>query len=162
MPVNPDKSMAWTTPAQTARFQSAMEEQARQQLAKRLKELRQYKGWTADELAHQSGVSPRTVSRLETAGVENPRETTLVRLADAFQMDREALAGPRLTPEAMDQAARTQLDTIEGMLRILIRRLPDPAAEIERELQEAVRQAAERAASNARDARSQHRRRKAP
>lgn len=139
-----------------------MEQRARDHLAKRLKELREYKGWTADDLAHESGVSIRTVSRLETANIENPRETTLVRLAGALEQTREALAGPRLTPEAMDRAAQTQLDTIEAMLRVLLDQLPKPDEEIDKLLQQALQRAAARDAAKQRASKTPRRRGKAP
>jgi transcriptional regulator with XRE-family HTH domain len=123
MRVNGGKTMAWTNVAQAARFHAAMEEHARQNLAKRVKELRRYKGWTEADLWQKSGVSIQTISRIENAKTEEPRENTLKSLAKAFGVTHEDLAGPRSSPEEVELAYQSQLDNIEGMLEEVLRLL---------------------------------------
>ncbi len=120
MHVNSSESMTWTSPTETARFRAAMEEQQRQGLAKKVKDLRIYKGWTEAILARESGVSIETISRLENAKTENPRDHTISSLAAAFAMTSDELAGPRLSPEDMDRVTQTQLDRIEAKLNTLL------------------------------------------
>ncbi len=55
-----------------------------------IKELRQSKKWTQDELAAKSGVTARTISRLENRDTP-PEKTTLRLLAIAFGLDPQTL-----------------------------------------------------------------------
>lgn len=104
-----------------------MEEQQRQHLAGAIRTRRTYKGWTEATLSQESGVSIETISRLENAKTENPRDHTIASLAAAFKITSEELAGPRLSPEELDQATQTQLDRIETKLA----HLGDILAELE-------------------------------
>lgn len=133
MQVKRGKTLGWTSSAETARFRAAMEEQQRQRLAQRLKDLRKYKGWTEPELAHEAGVSIQTISRLENGQTENPRDNTIQRLANAYKMTREELAGPRTSPEEMDRAYESQLDDIKAKLELLLSRSTAPATQEEAE-----------------------------
>lgn len=138
MEVKDGNPLVWTNSAQTARFHAAVEEQQRLQLAKRLKELRRYKGWTEADLWHASGVSIQTISRLENGHTTDPRENTLLSLAKAFKVSRDDLAGPRLSPEEVDEATQTQLDRIEAAVNEVLSRLrgddgpPEPPGELGR------------------------------
>lgn len=98
-----------------------MEQQARKQLALRIRRLREYKDWTAEELAHQAGVSTRTVSRLETAQVSEPHRATLARVAKALGEDQ--LNAPRVSLEEVEQATQTQLDVIAADVKETLRLL---------------------------------------
>ena len=144
MPVNTHTPMTWTTSAETARFRRAMDEKQRERLGTEIKRRRDYKGWTEARLAHESGVSVETISRLENAKTENPRENTIRSLARVFEITSEELAGPRLSPEEADQVVQTQLDRIEAMLHVLVSQLPGPAKKHERLIAEALQQARER------------------
>lgn len=53
------------------------------ELGLRVKELRQKRGWSQEELAENSGLSLRTVQRIE-GGETEPRGDTLKRLAESF------------------------------------------------------------------------------
>ncbi len=55
------------------------------QLAAKLKQLRQQKGWTLETLADYSGVSRATLSRIEKAEV-SPTTNVLAKLCSAYQM----------------------------------------------------------------------------
>lgn len=55
-----------------------------------IKQLRESKGWTQQELADKMGVAVATVSRLEN-GVHPPQKTTLILLALAFGIDPQEL-----------------------------------------------------------------------
>lgn len=106
-----------------------MEQQARKELAERIRRGRLRKGWNGEDLAHQAGVSVRTVSRYETAQVTDPREHTLTRLARALGVSRDELAGPRVTPEELERAYEQQLDRIERKLDELLERLVEQELE---------------------------------
>lgn len=86
-----------------------MEEQQRKRLALNITRLRRAKGWSEADLWQQSGASIQTISRLENARTKEPRESTIQRIAGAFGITSEELAGPRTSPEEMEQAAQKQL-----------------------------------------------------
>lgn len=61
-----------------------------------------------------------TATRIENAQIEDPREHTIKAFAAAFKMDRDELAGPRVTAEATEQHLGGQLDRIEAKLDELL------------------------------------------
>ncbi|WP_167614134.1 helix-turn-helix domain-containing protein [Maribellus sediminis] len=69
-----------------------------QNLAKNIKELRNRKGISQELLAEKSGVSLRTVQRIENGETE-PRGDTLVRLAEALDTAPENLSDWKLTED---------------------------------------------------------------
>lgn len=74
-------------------------------LADALRRHRHRAGLTVRELAAKSGLTPATVSRLETGHIESPRPEHLQRLARALDVDIEefyALAG-YLMPEGLPE-----------------------------------------------------------
>lgn len=98
MHVKGDKAMTWTSASETARFRAAMEEQQRERLGAVIKQRRDYKGWTEARLAQESGVSIETISRLENAKTENPRDHTISSLAAAFEMTQRRAGRPPAIP----------------------------------------------------------------
>ena len=50
----------------------------------RIKELREEKGWTQEELAIKSGVSRNLIARLESGSLNSTSTDTLFKLADAL------------------------------------------------------------------------------
>lgn len=116
MPVKRDMTMSWTSDAETARFRAAMEMHARKQLAAKTIESRKRKGWSNEELAHQAGVSTRTISRIETASIKDPKDETLRRVAKALGQSFEDYAGPRITTELVEEARKTQMDELQQEL----------------------------------------------
>jgi transcriptional regulator with XRE-family HTH domain len=62
-----------------------------QETANRIKELRSRKGWSQEELAERSGLSLRTIQRIENGETE-PRGDSLTRLAAAFDVTVDELA----------------------------------------------------------------------
>ena len=64
-----------------------------QDFAKRLKALREARGWTRYRLGKQSGLTPEGVSKLEEPG-SDPKLSTLHKLAAAFGIDVAELLGP--------------------------------------------------------------------
>jgi transcriptional regulator with XRE-family HTH domain len=108
MHVKDDKAMGWTRESVMATVLWLMNEH-RRHAADRLTELRLARGWTVEELAHQAGVSTKTVSRLQNAHSE-PRQSTVRRIAEALEVDPAELLGP---PPA---AQATQLDRIEAAI----------------------------------------------
>lgn len=63
-----------------------------------LRELRVRRGWSQEQLAEASGVSVRTIQRLE--GGRSPGRATALALAAALDVDAEELAGPAGEPAA--------------------------------------------------------------
>lgn len=57
----------------------------------RLKELREEKGWTQEQLRILSGVSRDTISRLENNKIINVESQTLKKIAKTFRMDIEEI-----------------------------------------------------------------------
>lgn len=62
------------------------------ELADRIRTLRESKGWTQEDLAHEAGIGTATVSRLER-GIIEPRAVTLRALCDAFDVTADWLIG---------------------------------------------------------------------
>lgn len=62
---------------------------------RRLKELREGRGWSQSELARRAGLTANAISQLEDT--EHPRWPyfpTLCKLAGAFELNLDQLAGP--------------------------------------------------------------------
>lgn len=132
----------------------------KEQLGEEIRRRRKALGLTQRALADKAHVKETTtVSRWER-GEREP--TDLEAVAKALDTTAsEMLSGLHPLHQKdrlrLDPAAPTQLDRLEAMLRLLLSRLPDPAEEIERELQAAIQQARKRAADNARSARNARR-----
>lgn len=139
MAVKSFQTKGWTNPATTASFWAAMEEAQRRELARNLIRLREERDWSSERLAQEAGVSSKTISRLENAHVEDPRSATIAKLADAFDVDREKITGPRLSVDEPEGP----LEEIRRMLREVLSRLPEPDEDrlaVEAEEEEAARQ----------------------
>lgn len=82
----------------------------KQRLAERIIEAREAQGWDQRELAFRAKVSDKTIQRLEQAKVDNPRGSTLRKIAEAT--GREV---PDLRPDmdTEERNLRDQLDRIE-------------------------------------------------
>jgi transcriptional regulator with XRE-family HTH domain len=57
----------------------------------RISELRAKKGWSQSRLAAEAGITQSTLSRIEN-GTQEPRAQTLVKIADALDVDYKTLA----------------------------------------------------------------------
>jgi transcriptional regulator with XRE-family HTH domain len=69
-----------------------------------IRELRESKGWTQQELADKTGVSRQTISKLENGHELDPRKSTLLLLAMAFGIDpQELMNGYRTKKEAVNE-----------------------------------------------------------
>jgi transcriptional regulator with XRE-family HTH domain len=62
-------------------------------LAKRVKELRNRKGWSQQKLAEKTGLSFNTITKIEQGIGDSPTLKTLVKLADAFGVGLDELVG---------------------------------------------------------------------
>lgn len=78
----------------------------RQEFAKRLKQLREYRGWTQEKAAEEIGMSWRAYVRLEGGELKGgarvypqPRGKTIDDIVRAFGVDREYLMGAAPTDE---------------------------------------------------------------
>lgn len=97
-----------------------------QKIGSFLKELRQEKQMTQEQLAEQMGVSRRTVSRWET-GNNLPDLSMLVELADYYDVDlNEIFCGERRS-EAMDAELKDTLlqasEYSEGIRKKIVKRM---------------------------------------
>ena len=62
-------------------------------LSKKLKELRKEKGWSQQKLAEKAGLSFNAVTKIEQGLAKHPTLKTLVKIADAFNITLDELAG---------------------------------------------------------------------
>jgi transcriptional regulator with XRE-family HTH domain len=62
-------------------------------LSKKLKELRNQKGWSQQKLAEKTGLSFNTVTKIEQGIGKHPTLKTLVKLADVFGVGIDELVG---------------------------------------------------------------------
>lgn len=53
---------------------------------KNLVKLRKKKGWSREKLAVESGVSYNTIVKIEYGGIENPKISTVIKLAKALNV----------------------------------------------------------------------------
>ena len=116
--------LGWTSKSATVRFWLAMDEH-RQQRAQRIKRLREHRGWSAERLAQEAGLSAKTVSRLENADVDEPRGNTIRKLADALDVEQDAIRGAR--PSLPQTRLEERLGRIETKLDELLDQLPQAA-----------------------------------
>lgn len=65
-------------------------DQAVRRFGENVRTVRKAKGWTQEELGHESGLAPVQVSRIER-GVREVRLTTLVRLLAALEVPPDRL-----------------------------------------------------------------------
>jgi transcriptional regulator with XRE-family HTH domain len=59
-------------------------------VGERVKELREERRWSQTRLGYETGISPTTISRLET-GKHSPQNRTVTDLARAFGVDKREL-----------------------------------------------------------------------
>src|SRR5215211_2862922 len=86
-------------------------------IGKRLENTRRLRMWTQARLAQEAGVSPTTVSGIETGKIDRPHFGTLGKLAQALRVAPEELLGSREPVEQQDPAPlslRWARDTGEG------------------------------------------------
>jgi transcriptional regulator with XRE-family HTH domain len=55
-------------------------------IGRRIRQLRDQRGWTQIRLAHKTGLALATISRLEQGTYEDQRLSTLRTIADAFEV----------------------------------------------------------------------------
>jgi transcriptional regulator with XRE-family HTH domain len=135
--VKSDTSTGWTSPDIAARFQSRMAEH-RQTLARRIRLLREARGWSKEKLALEAGLSGKHIGRLEAGLVEKPTEDTYNKLADAFKIpvtDLDAAGRPSL---AELEEADGPLERIEKQLAALSPSAADGSESQLESLREAV------------------------
>ena len=89
-----------------------------------LKELRKEKGMTQEQLAEQTGVARRTVSRWET-GSNLPDLDILMELSDLYEVDlRELLCGERKS-EKMDEELKEAVMQVADYMTMLMNKRKD-------------------------------------
>jgi transcriptional regulator with XRE-family HTH domain len=62
--------------------------------AKNIFALRENRGWTAQQLARRAGVEIQTVTRIEQGKVKSPSMTVFLKIASAFGVTADDMAGP--------------------------------------------------------------------
>src|SRR5215211_5990314 len=70
-------------------------------VGERLEHIRRLRMWTQARLASEAGVSPTTVSAIETGKIGRPHFGTLVKLARALRVAPEELQGSRAAKEGL-------------------------------------------------------------
>jgi transcriptional regulator with XRE-family HTH domain len=85
----------------------------RERLAKKLEHERERKSYSQDTLALRSGVSSKTIKRIEEQKVDSPRPVTIRRLADALDIDPAELRPP-------NELEGDQLERIEAKVDALL------------------------------------------
>lgn len=84
-----------------------------QSLGKRVAQLRKARGWSAEALAYRAGVSSKTINRIESGGVTDPRRNTIQPIADALEVDLFALIGEPESPEGVPLSAQVEAVAVE-------------------------------------------------
>lgn len=85
----------------------------RRHLAERLTYEREAKSLSREHLALLSGVSSKTIKRLEEEAVDNPRPVTIRKLAEALEIDPARLRPP-------EEVEANQLQRIERKLGLIM------------------------------------------
>jgi transcriptional regulator with XRE-family HTH domain len=116
MPVNSDRSVGWTKRSAAVTVLLAMEEH-RKRAGLRLVQLREARAWNQEDLAHESGLSVKTISRFEN-GRHDGRRSTLKALAAALGVDESDIVGAPPAPLGLGErnGSDDQLDRIEQLL----------------------------------------------
>ena len=83
-------------------------------VGKIIKAKRKSKGYSIEELSHRSGVSAKTIQRLEN-DLTNPRGFTLQKIADALDIDIEILTNSFKQLSSIDQLNETGIDELKKM-----------------------------------------------
>lgn len=65
-----------------------------------VKQLRDERGWTQDDLAKRAGLNKQSISRIENGESRGARQETIDLLCKAFEVDRVALTGKPSNPPA--------------------------------------------------------------
>ena len=81
-------------------------------VGKIIKAKRKSKGYSIEELSHRSGVSAKTIQRLEN-DLTNPRGFTLQKIADALDIDIEILTNSFKQLNSIDQLNETGIDELK-------------------------------------------------
>lgn len=147
--------MGWTRRSVAASIVAAMEDHQRR-IGQRVVELREAKDWGQPELATASGISIKTISRIENGHVEGRRHTlrSIAKALDVTRADLEGEApaplgldvGPAQMPELPEIATRDDVDKLDAKLDALLTAFgvtigdDDPREAVLRLLGEAARQ----------------------
>lgn len=129
MDVKTVRSVGWTKRSVAASIVAAMDEHQRQ-IGQRVAELREKRDWGQPELSQHSGVSIKTISRIENGHVEGRRDT-LRAIAAALGISRAELEGSPPAPlglgaELPELATHEDVDRLEAKVDaalVLLRRL---------------------------------------
>ena len=85
-------------------------------LGRRIRSLRNTRGWTQEQLGAEAGINYKFLGEIER-GQQNPSFNVLIKIADALEVDLMELF--RLEPEISDRKE------IEKRIRQILKTLPD-------------------------------------
>ncbi len=89
-------------------------------VGKIIKAKRKSKGYSIEELSHRSGVSAKTIQRLEN-DLTNPRGFTLQKIADTLDIDIEILTNSFEQLDSIDKLNEAGIDELKKMnLSVLV------------------------------------------
>lgn len=88
-------------------------------LARRIRTLREERGWTCDRLANEAGVHTRTVVRLESEGAVQPSFFTVAAVAEALNTTLDGLYATTRTSPGL-WSAGYEGRTIESFVGVLL------------------------------------------
>ncbi|MCA1728679.1 MAG: helix-turn-helix domain-containing protein [Actinobacteria bacterium] len=81
-------------------------------IGKRLRNIRRSRMWNQHKLAEEAGVSPTTVSGIETGRISTPHFGTLHKLAQALDVNPQVLFSRRL-----EEASLEGIEALSGQLK---------------------------------------------
>lgn len=91
-----------------------------ERLADRLRYEMERQSISRDELALRSGVSGKTIKRIEDKTIKRPRPVTLRRLAVGLKIEPEILSPPEELDAVQLERLEEKIDDALGMLRRLV------------------------------------------
>lgn len=113
-----------------------MDTVARQRRGDVIRARRETLGWSQADLSRESGVPLSTVQTLESDVYRRPQRKTLVKIADALDLDVEALmaTSPLSNDEGVERVMRKvdpEIRLMGGMVMGWLHALPDEQRQIE-------------------------------
>lgn len=122
MPVKSAPSMGWTRKSAAVSVLLAMDEY-REEAGRRLRQLREQRGLSQEELAAAAKLSVKTISRFEN-GKHDGRRGTLRQLGEALGVSEEDITGPPPAPlglgvqaDGTDERLVALLESVQDLLR---------------------------------------------
>lgn len=116
MPVKDVQALGWTRRSLPLSLLLSMP-QPEERPGERVKRLRKSRSWSQEQLAHQAGVSTKTVARLEKQ--HQASFETIRKIADALKIDRSQLVEQEPGTTVQLDRIEQKLDELRGEIRSL-------------------------------------------